>query len=80
MGRPFFLFRLEEGNMEIRLNGKPERLTGAITVGDLIREKGLDPETVVVEHNLAIITTVDFDQVWLEDNDNLEILKFVGGG
>ena len=66
--------------MEIRLNGKSESLTESITVGDLIRGKGLDPETVVVEHNLEIITTVDFDQVWLQDNDNLEILKFVGGG
>lgn len=66
--------------MEIRLNGKSESLTESITVGELIREKGLDPETVVVEHNLEIITMVDFDQVWLKDNDNLEILKFVGGG
>jgi thiamine biosynthesis protein ThiS len=51
-----------------------------MTVGDLIREKGLDPETIVVEHNLEIITTIDFDQIRLKDNDNLEILRFVGGG
>lgn len=66
--------------MEIRLNGKTQRLTKAITVGDLIRDKGLDPKTIVVEHNLAIIATQDLDQVTLKDNDSLEILRFVGGG
>jgi sulfur carrier protein len=66
--------------MEIRLNGKTERLAGAVTVGDLIREKGLDPNTIVVEHNLAIIATEDLEQITLKDNDSLEILRFVGGG
>lgn len=66
--------------MEIRLNGKPERLSKAVTVGGLIREKGLDPKTVVVEHNLSIIATEDLDQITLKDNDSLEILRFVGGG
>ena len=66
--------------MEIRLNGKPEPLTGTITVGDLVRKKGLAPETIVVEHNLAIIATEDLDRVRLKDNDSLEILRFVGGG
>jgi sulfur carrier protein len=66
--------------MQIRLNGKPETLTGALSVGDLIREKGLDPDTIVVEHNLVIIATQDLDRVCLKDNDSLEILRFVGGG
>ena len=66
--------------MQIRLNGKTECLTKAITVGDLIREKGLAPNTIVVEHNLAIIATDDLDQVIIKDNDSLEILRFVGGG
>jgi sulfur carrier protein len=69
-----------ENGMEIRLNGKKACLTATLTVGDLIREKGLDPGTIVVEHNLAIIATEDLDRVTLKDNDSLEILRFVGGG
>jgi thiamine biosynthesis protein ThiS len=79
MGQAFF-YSVWRIRMEIRLNGKPERLAGPITVGNLIREKGLDPETIVVEHNLAIVATEALDQITLEDNDSLEILKFVGGG
>lgn len=66
--------------MDIQLNGQPTPVAAGITIGDLIRQKNLDPATIVVEHNLAIITTADLDQVTLEENDALEILRFVGGG
>lgn len=66
--------------MEIQINGKRTPLAAAITIGDLIREKGLDPATVVVEHNLAIVAAADLDRITLKENDALEILRFVGGG
>ena len=66
--------------MQIQLNGKRTPLENCVTIGDLIREKGLDPAAVVVEHNLTIIPTADLDQITLKDNDALEILRFVGGG
>lgn len=66
--------------MEIRLNGKPTHLATTVTIGELIREKGLDPGSVVVEHNLTIIPTEAYDRSVLKENDTLEILRFVGGG
>jgi thiamine biosynthesis protein ThiS len=69
-----------ETTMDIQLNGQPASVAPGITIGDLIREKDLDPETVVVEHNLVIITTDELDQITLRQNDALEILRFVGGG
>jgi thiamine biosynthesis protein ThiS len=66
--------------MDIQLNGQTTSVAPGITVGDLIRGKDLDPETVVVEHNLTIITTDQLDQITLKQNDALEILRFVGGG
>ncbi len=35
--------------MEIQLNGQTTPVNAGITIGDLIREKDLDPATVVVE-------------------------------
>ena len=78
-GQAFFFEKMENG-MQIRLNGKPEHLAQAVTIGDLIREKGLEPDTIVVEHNLAIVATEALDRISLKDNDCLEILRFVGGG
>ena len=66
--------------MDILLNGQRTPVSAGITIGDLIRGKNLDPGTVVVEHNLTIVTSADLDQITLKQNDALEILRFVGGG
>jgi len=67
-------------NMDIQLNGKPTSVEDNTTIGQLIRGKGLDPAAVVVERNLAIVPSDEWDQLRLQENDSLEILKFVGGG
>jgi sulfur carrier protein len=69
-----------ETTMHIQLNGQPTPVAAGTTIGDLIRQKNLDPATIVVEHNLTILTATDLDQVTLKENDTLEILRFVGGG
>ncbi len=66
--------------MDIQLNGQTTPVSAGITIGDLIREKDLDPATVVVEHNLTIVSTAEVDRIALKQNDALEILRFVGGG
>ena len=66
--------------MDIQLNGKRTTVPAAVTVGDLIRKKDLDPAAVVVEHNLTILTATDLVQITLKEGDVLEILTFVGGG
>ncbi len=66
--------------MDIQLNGKQTSVADNTSIGDLIRAKDLDPNTVVVEHNRAIVVAGDWDQVILKDDDTLEVLRFVGGG
>ena len=66
--------------MDIQLNGKQTSLEDGMTIGELVRGKDLDPSAVVVEHNLAIVASADWDRVRLRENDKLEILRFVGGG
>jgi thiamine biosynthesis protein ThiS len=51
------------------------------TVADLLRRLVLDPRTVVVEHNGAILRERgDAESCRLRANDVLEIVHFVGGG
>ena len=66
--------------MYIQLNGKFESIDPETTIGDLIREKGLDPTAVVVEHNRNIVDEKQWDKMVLMENDTLEVLRFVGGG
>ena len=66
--------------MDIQLNGEQTTVADNTSIGDLIRSKDLDPAHVVVEHNRSIVDAGDWDQVILNANDALEVLRFVGGG
>jgi sulfur carrier protein len=67
-------------NVNIRVNGKVELVNFPKTLYDLLNEKELNPERVVVEVNKTIIKRDQFREYILQDGDSLEILRFVGGG
>jgi sulfur carrier protein len=66
--------------MKITVNGKLETVAPDITINDFLILKHLDPEKVVVEHNLDIVARENLGDVILTENDSLEVLRFVGGG
>ena len=66
--------------MEIVVNGKKELLDAEITLSEFLQRKKLAPDTVVVEHNLAVVSNDKYDATLIKDKDRLEILRFVGGG
>lgn len=66
--------------MGLRINGKNEKLEGKISLEALVSERGLDRERVVIEHNLDIIPRESWASVFLAEGDNVEIVKFMGGG
>jgi sulfur carrier protein len=66
--------------MKITVNGKLETVAPDITINDFLILKHLDPEKVVVEHNLNIVARENLGDVILTENDSLEVLRFVGGG
>ncbi|KLE32191.1 thiazole synthase [Aurantiacibacter gangjinensis] len=65
--------------MTLTVNGDTRR-TSAETVAALVRELGLSPEKVAVEHNGEIAPRSTLGDVRLADGDTLEIVHFVGGG
>lgn len=66
--------------MIIHVNGKAIVVPDVITMEELVRQKGLDPDTVVIEHNLSLIKRKDWSSMILKESDSIEILRFVGGG
>lgn len=66
--------------MKIIINGKEEEINEGFSIGDLLRGRDLDFDSVVVEHNTAIIDKADYDNIQLKDKEVLEVLRFVGGG
>ena len=65
--------------MEITVNGSVEAVE-ASSIADFLAAKGLDGAGVVVEHNYKSVKRSDWETTRLQDRDNLEILRFVGGG
>lgn len=66
--------------MVITVNGKQEQLEQEMSVEAFLNAKGLSPEVVVVEHNGSIVKKEQMSSIVLNDNDTLEVLRFVGGG
>lgn len=65
----------------VTVNGDQRQVAAGSTLGDLLREHGLDPRMVVVERNREILRDRDaFDALALEAGDQLELVHFVGGG
>ena len=65
--------------MQIKINGKSEEITPC-TIAQLVDQRGLNPRSLVVEHNLNIIKQDQWPEIKLTEGDTLELLSVVGGG
>ncbi len=65
--------------MKITVNGDIESIEPC-TIDEYVRQKDLNPDALVVEHNLEIVKRERWGEIRLEANDTLELLSFVGGG
>jgi len=65
---------------KIQLNGKKVVIKSNYTLLDLLKKYKLVNKKVAIEHNGAIIPKVNFKKKKLNDNDNIEIVHFIGGG
>ena len=66
--------------MKVMVNGDPMELTQGITVTQLLEQVKVAPELVVVELNLNILKREDLPKIMLKEEDQVEIVHFVGGG
>lgn len=66
--------------MTIRLNGEPFEIAGPVTIGALLAELQIDSRIVAVEHNVVVVKRQQYDSTMVRDGDEIEIVRFVGGG
>lgn len=66
--------------MQIHLNGSPKTIPDSMTVATLLQELGVPSTSVVVELNTTIIQPDGYANVLLQDHDQVELIRFVGGG
>jgi thiamine biosynthesis protein ThiS len=66
--------------LTIRLNGDAYELAGPVTISALLAHLQIDPRIVAVEHNITVVKRDRYDTTVVNDGDEVEIVRFVGGG
>ena len=63
----------------VKINGEEKEIAGKNLL-EYLKEAGFEPERVVVERNLDIISKDEFGNTIIQDEVVIEVLRFVGGG
>ena len=66
--------------IKIILNGKSRSIRKITSVYDLIRSLELSTDKVAIELNKEIINKKTVKNLYLKNNDKIEIVHFIGGG
>ncbi len=66
--------------MKIRVNGNDREVEEGIRLVSLMDQLGLKPQSTVVERNGAIVERKAYSETTLTQGDELELIRFVGGG
>ena len=51
-----------------------------LSLTQLLAQLEIDPRQVAIEHNLLIVKRAVYDLTIINEGDEVEIVKFVGGG
>ena len=63
----------------VKINGESCLLEG-MNLAEYLRQNGYDTRRIAVERNGEIVPKSQYEVTRLQDNDSLEIVRFVGGG
>ena len=63
----------------VRIYGEEKALAGKNLL-EYLKKAGFEPEKVVVERNLEIIPRDQLGNIVIQEEDSIEVLRFVGGG
>jgi len=66
--------------MRLVVNGEERQVAEGTSAAQLLEQLSVQPERVVVEVNLTILKRDQLARTILKDDDQIEIVHFVGGG
>lgn len=66
-------------DIEVKINGENIKLQSGLNLNDLVKIKALKG-FFAIEKNLKIINKEDYEKTIIEENDEIEIVGFAGGG
>jgi len=66
--------------IEIQLNGKPYSLSEGVNIDSLLEELSIPKGKVAIELNRKVLHKENYTKTVLKNNDQVEIVTFIGGG
>ena len=66
--------------MRVWINGEPAEMNGVMNVAELVAHYGLQPNTVLVEHNATALHQREWGRRLLAEGDRIEFVRVVAGG
>ena len=66
--------------MTIQLNGELHEVPEPISVSQLLETLEIDPRRVAVEHNRLVVKKAAYASTVVSEDDEVEVVNFVGGG
>jgi thiamine biosynthesis protein ThiS len=66
--------------MKVWINGEPAEMNGVTNVAELAAHYGLQPKTVLIEHNATALYQREWVECRLAEGDRIEFVRVVAGG
>jgi sulfur carrier protein len=66
--------------MRVWINGEPVEMNGVANVAQLAAHYGLQPNTVLIEHNATALHQREWVERLLAEGDRIEFVRVVAGG
>jgi sulfur carrier protein len=66
--------------MKVWINGEFAEINGATNVAQLAAQYGLQPNTVLIEHNTTALHQREWPERQLAEGDRIEFVRVVAGG
>lgn len=71
---------MENENIKVTINGEEKEVPSGMTILQLLDHLRVKKAAAIVEHNLTVLKSNQHEDVKVSAGDNLEIVRFVGGG
>ena len=64
----------------LTVNGKRREANGPVSIESYLTDIGITQSHIAVAHNGEVVRRTELDEITLQDGDQLEIVRAVGGG
>lgn len=66
--------------LKLRINGEDREVVNNVSLKELVTQLDLTPERIAIELNQNVVRRADWSSTVLRENDQVEVVHFVGGG